>query len=242
MKNKHLFTPPRKFILPWILCLIFFASTILVSYKAGYIDKLLVRVGFADEKVNTNYTLMSWERSLSQLNIDSDVVFFGDSITNGCDYQSYFPNAKIVNLGLSGDTIVQMQSRISMIESVTPETIFIMAGINSLNKGFDNTVNQYHALLSSISENNINAKIIVISTLPISKSKESGTLTNKNIVKLNSEMEKFCSENGIVFVNVYDYYSVDGYMNPELTKDGVHLHQESYEFIINAIRDYVEEH
>lgn len=48
------------------------------------------------------------------------------------DFQSYFPNKKIIELGYPGDNIKGMQMRVAQIVAVHPKKVFIMAGTNSL--------------------------------------------------------------------------------------------------------------
>lgn len=46
-------------------------------------DKVLFKLGIAEYKEPFNWKVDSWESSLEQMNIDADVVFFGDSIVRG---------------------------------------------------------------------------------------------------------------------------------------------------------------
>lgn len=114
---------------------------------------MLIKLGIKSSNVMIDWTLESWKNSLTNLNFDSDIVFFGDSLTSNGDWQLYFPEYKIVNLGLIGDNIEEMDSRIEMIQDVSPEKIFIMAGINSLsNENYIDCLSDYEKMILDIQE------------------------------------------------------------------------------------------
>lgn len=138
-----------------IFCLIFAAVAGVLCYQARIPQKAAARMGWIEKSSYgvTNYTAQSWEKSLKSMDYDCDIVFFGDSLTAGGDFARYFDQVKICNLGLSGDTLDGMKKRVSMIESVKPEKIFIMGGINSLlDNNVDMTVKSYSELLDMIRE------------------------------------------------------------------------------------------
>lgn len=70
----------------------------------GYWDKLLYRYfGVERSNVSSNdSTLSGWRRSLMQLDCDADIAFFGDTITIGGNWQEWFPEKKVINLGVPG--------------------------------------------------------------------------------------------------------------------------------------------
>ena len=68
-----------------------------------FLHRMLAKLGLSEYQT-TNWTLVSWERSLEQLDYDADIVFIGDNLTSGEDFQARFPDKQILNLGLSGDS------------------------------------------------------------------------------------------------------------------------------------------
>lgn len=211
-------------------------------HTSGYDNKILSHLGLAEPTVSTDWTAVSWESCLEKLDIDSDVVFFGDSITRGSSFQDYFEDLTIVNLGLTGDTITKMQTRVGMISAVNPEKIFIMAGVNDLNNyqgDLNVIVERYEVLLAEIKEECPNVEIYIQSILPVNTDMRGNSISNENICELNGLIKEMAEQKGIIFIDLYELYAVDGVMPEELTKDGIHLYDEAYERWAEAISEYV---
>ena len=188
----------------------------------------------------TNWSLVAWERCIAKLDYDADIVFFGDSIVSGSDFQKAFPEQSIIELGLPGDSLAGMLKRTEMIRSVRPEKIFLMGGINSIINGSDKTLSQYRDLLQKIKGDNMEAELYVMSILPISADREKTIVTNEQIKMFNNELQEMAIQMDVRYVDLFSLYEKEGYMNPNLTKDGVHLTEEAYEVWEEAIREYIE--
>ena len=194
--NKHSFTPPRVLKLNTykVLAILFFLSSFFLSSVLGILfikqvppQKILSKLGIMKLSSPTDWSKISWNSCMEQLNYDADIVFIGDSLTRGQNFQSYFKNFKILNLGLSGDTINGVAERSYLIKNFNPEYIFIECGVNSFTSvSIEDMKTQYKNLCLSLKSENSNSKIFIQSILPISPYKEQGNLTNKNIIKFNS--------------------------------------------------------
>lgn len=214
-----------------VFAFIFFIASVLLFIKSGYLKKLLVKLGIKRESAKRNWAHFSWNSCIEKLELEADVVFFGDSITRGGDFHKYFRNYKIVNFGSTGDTLSGMMNRVSMIEAVSPKMVFFLGGINSLTDfNIENTFENYKKLIWSIKSAAPEAKIFIHSILPISKKKEKEVCTNKTVEIFNKKIHQFADENGITFIDLHKHYVFDGKMNPELTKDGIHLRPEAYSY------------
>lgn len=176
------------------------------------------------------------------MDCDSDIVFFGDSITRGGQWADAFPEKTVVNLGISGDNLRGMASRTDMIASVKPEKVFLFGGINSMKiNSIEEMTSQYQTLIKAVREDSPKAQIYIQSVLPISEEMEKRYADNDKIDAFNMELEKMAGEYGMVYIDIHDLYTANGVLNPELTEDGVHLKQEAYEQWYEAIREYVEQ-
>lgn len=205
-------------------------------------DKVLVKIGLKEYVAPTDWTLESWKSSLDAMDVDVDVVFFGDSITRGGAWAEAFPDVRIVNLGISGDTIRGMTSRVNMIESVNPEKVFILGGINSLtDSNSDEILKQYKQMIEAIREAVPNAELYIQSILPISKAKEKECADNDVIEAFNVGLEKIADEFGATYIDIYSLYVLNGSMNIDYTKDGIHLKPEAYDGWYEAIKEYMYE-
>lgn len=227
-------------IIATTIILLILAAFILVFHHAGYDEKLFVKLGFKEQTSKINEAVLSWERCLEKLEYDADVVFFGDSITCLGDFQKYFPNIKICNLGHGGDSLSGMINRISMIQSVNPEKVFLLGGINGLTDlNLDNCVSKYAQLLDLLEESLPDTKIYIQSVLPISSSRELSMCHNTTIARFNAEIKKLAEAHEMEYINLYSLYELNGEMNYELTLDGVHIKSEAYDLWAEKISKYI---
>lgn len=152
-----------------------------------------------------------------------------------------FPDKKIVNLGLSGDSISDMIDRVDMIESVTPEKVFILGGINSLtDSNSEIMIGQYRKLIETVRKVVPETDIFIQSVLPVTVEYQENTASNDSIIAFNLEIEKLANEYGATYINIFDLYAVDDALDSEATIDGVHLKEEAYDRWYNEIRPYIE--
>ncbi|MBQ7152307.1 MAG: hypothetical protein IJR94_08675 [Synergistaceae bacterium] len=171
------------------------------------------------------------------MGLDVDVAFLGDSITRGGEYQSQFPDVKIINLGYGGDTLRGMTERVGMVKAVHPEKIFVMGGINGFaSLGVAGSLLDYKNLLATLRENFPTEEIYVQSILPVSREKLGG----ENIPQANAGIKNLCGEFNATYIDLFSLYAdKDGRLNKDLTTDGVHLKPAAYSKWYEAIKPYV---
>ena len=196
--------------------------------------------GSMESSGHASWVLSSWSTSLEQLGIDADVVFFGDSITRGGDFQSYLEEISVVNLGIVGDTLEDMMERTSMISSVSPEKIFIMGGVNSLDdEDVESALEEYDALLDQIIEENPDAEVYVESLLPIGEENTVNSVDNDEVVEFNTGLEQLAESKGLVYIDLHSLYvDEDGFLDSGRTADGLHLTSDSYDLWYKAVEGY----
>ena len=210
-------------------------------FHGGYCDKVLSKLGLKRAKARTNWAIYSWDNCLEQLHYDSDIAFIGDSITRGGNFQEYFPDKKIINLGYSGDTIVGVTKRVSMLKHISPEKIFIMIGINGLtNMNGNICLETYSILLDSIKEILPMAKVYVQSVLPVSERKAKKLVCNNDTIKkFNKELKKLSEEKQMTYVDLFSVFAENNQMKANLSTDGLHINSKGYEAWTNAIADHI---
>lgn len=222
-----------------IICLLQTTLLGILYVKKMTPQKLLSKVGIKVTDA-TDYSLFSWNSSLEQLVYDADIVFIGDSLTRGENFQEYFPDSKIINLGRSGDSVSGVSERSYIISHFTPEKVFIMCGVNSLKtNSIEDIISQYESMIIKLINENPNSDFYVQSVLPIQNAKQEGKLTNENIVKLNLELQKMADRHGATYIDVYSVYVDNGEMNHQYTVDGIHL-QEEYKYLwLDVLSKYI---
>ena len=223
-----------------LFCIISLTISALILYREGYLFRILGKLGVIEYKPKRNWAVFSWNNMAEKLDMEADIVFLGDSITRGSNFHKRYPNKKIINLGLSGDTLSGMLTRVQTIKAFNPKQIFILGGINGLtNLNIDKSIKTYSRLLKKIKSSIPDAKIYVQTVLPISKAKEKNICKNKTIIIFNKMLSELATEYGVVFIDLHTSYFTDGVLNPELTVDGLHLYPFAYDKWENILDDYI---
>lgn len=218
------------------------SASILLFMKAGYLQKLLEKLGIRKQKVKTNWTAFSWESCLKKMKCKADVVFIGDSIIRGGDFNERFPQCRIVNLGCSGDTLAGMIGRVSTVQALSPQKIFLMGGINGLtDRNIACCISLYEDLVQALQRQEPQIKLHILSLLPITAQKAKKLCSNKTIEEFNHPIEMLAQKYGYVYIDLHSLYSTDGQLDPQLSVDGLHLKPQSYEPWYQAIEPYITE-
>ena len=245
MKMHSIVKPHKAFVAICCVAIFFFIISIVLFFHGGYPQRIIAR--FSPPKqieftaTYNNKVLDAWNNCLTQLHVDADVVFFGDSITRRGSFDKYYPDKKICNLGIGSNTIVDMTDRVDMIELVSPEKVFVMGGINSLRDNtLEQSVSEYDTLLKEISEKSF-SEVFIISVLPISTDKSTALgLSTNTIVSFNNSIKALADKYGFQYIDLHSkYVDSNGYINQAMTYDGVHLTDNAYQIWINEISSFM---
>ncbi|WP_367891703.1 GDSL-type esterase/lipase family protein [Coprobacter fastidiosus] len=176
-----------------------------------------------------------------------DIVFLGNSITNGCEWHELLKNKNIKNRGISGDVINGINDRIDEILKGKPSKIFLMAGINDISKGHSiaEITGNIDKLVKKIKKVSPKTKLYLQSLLPVNDyfgKFEEHTSRWQIVVPINEELKKIAKENKLTYVDVYSLFAnSSGKMNIQYTNDGLHLLGTAYVMWRDLIKPYVEE-
>jgi lysophospholipase L1-like esterase len=179
---------------------------------------------------------------------EGQIVFLGNSLTQGGKWNEYFPEQNPVNRGISGDNTLGMLGRLHEVIEGRPMKLFIMAGINdiSLNRPNDMIINGIKSIIYQVKEGSPDTRIYVQSILPINKDvcKYKRMMgKEKKIEELNKLIRKFCESENITFINLYPHFlGGKRLMDAKYTSDGLHLNEEGYAVWVSRIEDYVNNH
>lgn len=198
------------------------------------------KIVLTDNKCPDYYARSAWENTIKKMHTEFDVAFLGNSITCGSDFQLYFPDKKIINLGYGGDNIRGMIRRVSMLQASHPQKIFIMAGTNDLvHINLDEYRDRYITLLSLIQDSIPTAKLYLESVLP-GNSELGNKLPNIKIQQANEIVKQLAMQYNCVYVNLYEQYVDENNQLPkEFTRDGVHLFPQYYDRWAEVIRPLI---
>ncbi len=185
-----------------------------------------------------------------------DIVFLGNSITYGArDIAKYFPKAaenlaakggRLVNRGIVGESTKHLYERLDEILVGKPAKLFIMGGINDLAGGVTGSeiCSRLERIVKAVKEASPKTKIYVESLLPINESFNAYKSLNgktAEVAKVNALIERMAKEEKVQFVNLYPHFLESGTdnLNPQITKDGLHLTKDGYAIWASQLVKYV---
>ncbi|MBR5908015.1 MAG: serine acetyltransferase [Bacteroidales bacterium] len=194
----------------------------------------------------------------------NDIVFLGNSLTEGGKWSQYFADVNeklakkggaIRNRGIVGDTFGGIDARLDQILPGQPKTIFFLTGANDVSHNLtaDSIANGIINVVRRIKRESPKTKIYLQSLLPINESfKRYRLLTGKTAMfsEINAKLKEMAKEEKVTFIEIYPLFLTNGpedlklpaseqVLNPNITRDGLHLTQEGYKIWTEAIRKYV---
>ncbi len=164
-----------------------------------------------------------------------DVAFIGDSLTDGYDVATCYPDLLVSNRGIGGDTTVDLENRLqTSLFDLQPKVVVMLIGANNMREMFDN----YERILVSLRENLPNTRIVLLSLTSMSGDwGKNNQLAAYNNVKIKLLAEKYSYE----YVDLYSaLLNLDtGEIYQEYTTDGGHLTAQGYEVLTREITPVV---
>ena len=203
--------------------------------------------GCPPERVYFPYYYERMEQFRNEAPISSeDIVFLGNSLTQGGKWNEYFPATKIVNRGISGDVALGIYDRLYQILPAKPKKIFLQTGANDVSHDLpvDSIVARITVVIDKIRAESPETQLYLQGSLPINESfNRYAKLTGKTNVfpELNQRLEQLAASRGIVFVNLFPLFTEKktNLLRKDLTNDGLHLKADGYEIWAKAIEKYI---
>lgn len=171
---------------------------------------------------------------------EGDIVFLGDSITDGGAWEELLPGVPLKNRGINADDTLGVLKRLDDILHAKPLAIFLLIGTNDLpwwtyRKDRD-ILKTYDEILARCVEVSPHTTVYVQSLLP------RGRAYAQRIKKLNVELEALAARHAYVFINLYPaFVDANGMLRAELTNDRLHLMSEGYAIWVSIIKPLVDE-
>ena len=169
------------------------------------------------------------------------ILFIGDSLIEFFDWQARFPGHIIINLGIAGETVEGLLSRVKRIitEHPSPDMVFIMTGINNLAMEDFGFLDSYEKLLEVLAASYPHAGLFAHSLLPTMLP----WISNASIEGVNRSLAKMAKEKGAHYIDLYQRFIDEkgGPVKAYLLSDGVHLSEEGYAVWAETLEKIVEQ-
>src|SRR5262245_23958393 len=197
------------------------------AWKPHAITALLVRLGLQDRIFKNQGPYYHSKLALfRQTEGDADVVMLGDSITEGADWRELFPDFRILNRGISGDTSAGVINRLDEVIGRHPKIVFLMIGSNDLQTGVPVSAisANIRAIIGALEQRQI--QIVLQKVLYTTASYR--PQVNEKVAELNDSLAKLCSAPRVLCLNLNQILANGGALSPSFSYDGLHLNAAGY--------------
>ena len=181
---------------------------------------------------------------------DENIVFYGDSITEGYNVKEFFDEYRVVNSGISGNTTKDLIDRIDPdLYDYNPSMVIIQIGTNDIRAGIkdEEIIKNIKKVIKGIRKNRKNANILIESIYPINREMDTEywesvnpDYTNKHIIKVNKMIQDTCKKEHIKYIDVYSSLLDDNKnLKAIYSKEGLHLTDLGYYKATKVIKEYL---
>lgn len=149
-----------------------------------------------------------------------DIIFLGDSITEGGEWKALFPSHSIRNFGIGSDTTQGVLERIDFIIAGKPKAIFLLIGTNDIGMEIprSETVHNYYSIIKQIREGSPETQLYIQSILPRQASQQFA------VEILNQQLQQLAAEHEVTYVDLYSKFIGDqGGIDADYANDELHL-------------------
>lgn len=176
----------------------------------------------------------------------NDIVFLGNSITDGGEFQELLNMPNVKNRGISSDVISGVEKRTAQVMLGKPKKLFLLIGINDVSHNL--TVKQlatkYERLVKNIRMLSPSTEVYLQSVMPVNndfKRYKSLVGKEKTIKAFNKEIERIAKANGCMFIDLTPALAdpATGKLRRSFTNDGLHLTGAGYKAWMNVVKPYI---
>lgn len=177
-----------------------------------------------------------------------DIIFFGNSITDGGEWAELFGMPNVKNRGISGDVVNGLRQRLDAIVKGKPAKVFIMIGVNDISHGIspDSIAADYARLVKELRRKSPSTKVYLQSVLPVDNTfRRYKNMIGRDhlIAPFNDRIQRIADEEGCTYIDLWPVFldNSTGRLNRKYTNDGLHLNGQGYMAWADYIRRYVTE-
>ena len=180
---------------------------------------------------------------------DVDVLFLGDSITQGWEgagrevWKKEFEPMKAANFGIGGDQTGHVLWRLTEgkeLEGINPKVCVVMIGTNNMG---GNTPEQIaggvEAIVKELRKQKPHMKVLLLAIFP--RAEKADNPLRKKVAATNELLKKLAHGDNVVYLDIGDkFLQPDGTLTKEIMPDFLHLSPKGYAIEAEAIKPTIE--
>ncbi|MCP4425910.1 MAG: sialate O-acetylesterase [Chloroflexi bacterium] len=202
------------------------AALLLISQRHRIIEQYFVSPGYERR--------FSFFEALPTHN--EGIVFLGDSLTEWFPLDELFPNVRIKNRGISGDTTAGVLRRLGQVTGGRPSKIFLLIGTNDIgfNYSHEITVANYDQILTRIRQESPQTTLYVQTLLPRHKRYA------PKVRAINKEIAALAQKHSCRLIDLHPAFADEqGSLRPEFSNDDLHLLYAGYKLWQKILQAYI---
>jgi lysophospholipase L1-like esterase len=186
----------------------------------------------------------SMNKKVEELKEKAQVIFIGDSITQGWEtegkevWATHYSKVNAVNLGISGDRTQHVLWRLENgnLKGLKPKAAVVMIGTNNSN-GEDNTVEQIadgvRAIVKKLRETLPDTKVLLVAIFPRG---ENPNPQRGKVLQVNQIIRKLADGQNVLWVDFgHKFINEEGEIPHDIMPDYLHLSPKGYEIWADSL-------
>ncbi len=175
-------------------------------------------------------------------------ILAGDSLSLWFPSELLPDNKTWLNQGISGEKTAGLLQRLNLFDRSTPETIFVMIGINDLIAGVSDEIilENQRQTMNYLRKKHPKAQIVIQSILPHQGEEATWegkekllAIANSRIRNLNQQLQTIAAKEDVKYLNLYPLFAdKQGNLRSKFTTDGLHLNPDGYLVWSSALQLY----
>ncbi len=177
----------------------------------------------------------------------NDIIFLGNSITDGGEWCELIGEPNVKNRGISGDIVEGVRKRLDAVTKGKPKKIFLLIGINDIADGIDvdTIADNYERLVDEILTASPDTRLYLQSVMPVDTrdTRFKGLIgRDGRIPVLNEKIRDIATRTTLTYSDLWPALAdSDGRLDRRYSNDGLHLLGDGYLQWVSIVKPFINE-
>ena len=178
-------------------------------------------------------------------NSSKDVIFLGNSITAGVDWNELLSLPQARNRGISGDVTFGILERLDEVIEGLPAKVFILIGINDVSRNIPDSLilSNYNQIVTRIKTGSPRTKIYIQTLLPVNNTVlplKNHYNKDEHIKAVNEGLKSLALKEHVTCIDLHPHFmDAEGKLNKDYTIDGLHLNIKGYQVWAGILKPFL---